>query len=445
MANTYLTRTLGTPTNNKIWTCSAWLKRANSTNNHSHLSTGTDTSNRGVFYFNTDTSADFQYYEASGGSAQLWIQTNQQFRDCNGWYHIVVSVDTTQATASNRWKLYVNGEQVNSFGTATYPSQNYDTFINKASARHDISGRNNHSNSDFYWEGAMSHYHFIDGTAYDATAFGEYDANGVWKIKTSPSVTYGTNGFFILKDGNSVTDQSGNSNNFTVAGGTLTNTEDSPSNVFATMNPLFQSNGYASGNATSLDLSNGNTYAGKATHATYFSTLGVSTGKYYWEVKLEDTNSAIGVMAMRPTGGVTYLYDDATSNLYYPFSNYYYINGTEGSSGSGDFDNTSNKIYSFALDATNNKLWIGRDGTFVGDPVAGTGATWSSLPTGHDWTPVFHTMSASQNNNASFNFGNGYFGTTAVSSAGTNASGIGIFEYDVPTGFTALSTKGLNL
>jgi Neuraminidase (sialidase) len=84
----------------------------------------------------------------------------------------------------------------------------------------------------------MSHIHFIDGTAYDATAFGEYDANGVWKIKTDPSVTYGTNGFFILKDGNSVTDQSGNGNNFTVAGGTLTNTEDNPSNVFATLNPL---------------------------------------------------------------------------------------------------------------------------------------------------------------------------------------------------------------
>ena len=89
--------------------------------------------------------------------------------------------------------------------------------------------------SAYYFDGSMSHIHFIDGTAYDATAFGEYDANGVWKIKTSPSVTYGTNGFFILKDGNSVTDQSGNSNNFTVGGGTLTNTEDNPSNVFATL------------------------------------------------------------------------------------------------------------------------------------------------------------------------------------------------------------------
>ena len=91
----------------------------------------------------------------------------------------------------------------------------------------------------------VSCHTFIDGTAYDATAFGEYDANGVWKIKTSPSVTYGTNGFFILKDGNSVTDQSGNSNNFTVGGGTLTNTEDSPSNVFATLES-FNRNNYGS-------------------------------------------------------------------------------------------------------------------------------------------------------------------------------------------------------
>ena len=90
--------------------------------------------------------------------------------------------------------------------------------------------------SAYYHDGSMSHFTFIDGTAYDATAFGEYDANGVWKIKTSPSVTYGTNGFFILKDGNQCTDQSGNSNNFTVGGGTLTNTEDNPSNVFATLN-----------------------------------------------------------------------------------------------------------------------------------------------------------------------------------------------------------------
>jgi hypothetical protein len=135
--------------------------------------------------------------------------------------------------------MYINGVQETSFSTATYPDQNYDTYVNYSS-RANVIGRRDYY-SDFYFDGSMSHINFIDGTAYDATAFGEYDANGVWKIKTSPSVTYGTNGFFILKDGNSVTDQSDNSNNFTVGGGTLTNTEDNPSNVFATLNPLWRS------------------------------------------------------------------------------------------------------------------------------------------------------------------------------------------------------------
>jgi hypothetical protein len=113
--------------------------------------------------------------------------------------------------------------------------QNTDSIVNSTSTIY--IGERPDDNAHF--DGINESYTFLVMVhAYDATAFGEYDANGVWKINTSPSVTYGTNGFFILKNGNSVTDQSGNSNNFTVAGGTLTNTEDNPSNVFATLNPL---------------------------------------------------------------------------------------------------------------------------------------------------------------------------------------------------------------
>ena len=150
----------------------------------------------------------------------------QQLRDISAWYHLVVAYDSAQGTASNRVKIYLNGNQVTAFNTENYPSQNTNSFVNLQFPTQ--LGRTRPS--DHYFNGSMSHVHFIDGTAYDATAFGEYDANGVWTIKTSPSVTYGTNGFFILKDGNSVTDQSGNGNNFTVGGGTLTNTEDCPSN-----------------------------------------------------------------------------------------------------------------------------------------------------------------------------------------------------------------------
>jgi len=444
MANTQLRRTNGTPTNAYKGTFSAWIKRGSLSNQRTFMNM-VDGNNYCWLAFNA--SHQLEVVGLVSGSTYCDYKTNRLFRDTNAYYHIMVVIDTTEGTATNRMKLYVNGVQETSFATHTFnggQSSNHPLLIASTTNYHTV-GASEANTLNF--DGLMSHVHFCDGTALAPTVFGSTDSTtGEWKINTSPSFTLGNNGYSILKDGNTITDQSANSNDFTVGSGTLTKTEDNPSNVFCTLNPLMQNmSGYFSGNVTSLVFGNGNTYAGKVTHGTYFGTIGVSSGKYYWEVKLEDTNNAFGIMAMKPNGGVSLAYDDATSQLYYPYSDYYYINGSNGSSGSGDFDNTINKIYSFALDATNNKMWIGRDGTFVGDPANGTGATWSSLPTGHDWTPVCHPMATTQNNNTWFNFGNGYFGTTAVSSAGTNASGNGIFEYDVPTGFTALSTKGLNL
>ena len=211
MASTYLTRTLGTPTLATKATCSLWFKRSKPDENGSIIFGNSNgggiflSSNNSMYVYNNDSS---------------FLQTNRLFRDVNAWYHVVYSVDTTQSTASDRVKLYINGVQETSFASSSYPNQNSASLLGTAT-EHNI-GRNN-SGSNFF-NGSMSHVHFIDGTAYDASAFGETDANGVWTIKISPSVTYGNNGFFILKDGNSVTDQSGNGNNFTVAGGTLTNT-----------------------------------------------------------------------------------------------------------------------------------------------------------------------------------------------------------------------------
>ena len=443
---TYLTRTPSSGSHGTTWTISFWFKNTCATESQEQFlyMGGDNTSSNNMWIRLQGTDRNLYIRNRGGGANNTVLITNRKFRDTNAWYHIVYAFDGNNATQGDRVRLYVNGVRETSFSSETYPSQGQGFYIGATGDSMDI-GRRTDGSGYNDMKLLLSHYHIIDGYAYDASYFGETDSTtGEWKIKTSPSVTYGTNGCFILKDGNSVTDQSGNGNNFTVGAGTLTKTEDNPSNVFCTLNPLFNSAGYFSGNTQSLSFSNGNTYAGKVTHGSYFGTLGVSSGKYYWEVKVEDTNTAIGIIAMKPNGGVAYAYDDATVNAYYPYGADIYTNGSS-AGGGGQYDNTSNKIYSFALDATNNKLWIGRDGTFTGDPVAGTGATWSSLPTGHDWTVFCHPMATTQNNNTSFNFGNGYFGTTAVSSAGTNASGNGIFEYDVPTGYTALSTKGLNL
>jgi len=447
MPSTHLTRTVSSGGNRQKWTLSFWIK-------FDRVKTGS----LNIFSSNKVADADYStlyldasrltYYDYDGGTVNR-LRTSRLFRDLNAWYHIVVRYDSTHGTANNRIRFYINGSEATDIIDRLNPSQNYNSFVNANTYKVFFGAQDgdNDGTGDRFG-GSMSHIHLLDGEDRDASYFGETDSTtGEWKIKTSPTgINYGTNGFFILKDGNSVTDQSGQNNNLTVGAGTLTKTEDCPSNNFCTLNPLMQDiSGYASSNSGNLDFQNGNTFGNKITHGAYFGSIGVSSGKFYWEVKMGDTNQLIGIIAMRPTGGNSYLYDDATANGYYGYSDYYYTNGSAGSNGSGDFDNTSNKIYSFALDATNNKLWIGRDGTFVGDPANGTGATWSSLPTGHEWTPVMHSMSTSQNNYAYFNFGNGYFGTTAVSSAGTNASNNGIFEYDVPSGFTALSTKGLNL
>ena len=211
---------------------------------------------------------------------------NRKFRDCNAWYHLVLAVDSTQATNTNRLKLYVNGVQETSFVNSYYPSQNYSYVFGLGTSKMFTIGAqtyNGGSNYSSYFDGLMSHVHFVDGTAYDASAFGSTDSTtGEWQINTSPSVTYGTNGFFILKDGNSVTDQSTNSNNFTVGGGTLTKSEDSPSNVFATMNPLEI--------LTQLLLLNGNNTTSMPYEKRTFniSTLGMPSnkGKFYAEVKM---------------------------------------------------------------------------------------------------------------------------------------------------------------
>ena len=431
MASTYLTRTIGTTGNRKTFTYSTWIKRGNIGSYQPFMGDVTDAGNDyfTVYFENPDK---LQIYSQLGGPTVIHLSTNREFRDTSAWYHIVIATDTTQATASDRVKIYVNGVQETSFSVATYPNQNTDLAINISGETQEVGA--GHTLSSYTFDGSMSHVHFIDGTAYDATAFGEYDANGVWTINTSPSVTYGTNGFFILKDGNSVTDQSPNTNNFTVGGGTLTNTLDCPDNVFATGNALIPSTTLTQGN---LSIS-----AGSSVNRTAFSTIAVSQGKWYFEMKPSASFGMIGITDI--SQAVYSNYPGQVSRGYgYNYNGQKYNNGSSSSFGatfgSGD-------IVGCAVDLDNNKIYFSKNGTWQnsGDPTSGATGTGSAfdLTDGYDYSLAFHAYNGSTTNG---NFGNGYFGTTAVSSAGTNASGIGIFEYDVPTGFTSLSTKGLNL
>ena len=441
MATTYLTWTPSQNGTRTKFTTSFWVKRSGLSSGQSpifssDISDSNDTYS--MMYFVNDVLA----FYSKDNTTTLYFLTNQKFRDVNGWYHIVITFDTTQTTASNRVKFYVNGEQITSFDTATYPPLDADNTWFNRNWEHVI-GRRSYDGAT-YFDGSLSHFNFIDGTAYDASAFGSTDSTtGEWVITTNPSVTYGTNGFFILKDGNSVTDQSGNSNNWTVGGGTLTKTEDNPSNVFATLNPLNQisSVSYTNGNNTFTNSTGtGNRLA--------FPTLDMPSGKFYCEMKVVTLGSNFTHIGLRNIGSYTltnaYVNDPTNEKVSYVNDGRIFTHGGTTSSGNPTF--TSGDIIGMACDMDNGYLYYHKNGTYVnsGSPTSGASGTGGFDIYNHASIDYCFAVSNSGDSSPpviSANFGNGYFGATAVSSAGTNASNNGIFEYDVPTGYTALSTK----
>jgi hypothetical protein len=338
-----------------------------------------------------------------------------------------------------------------------YPSLNFVPAMNNAT-NHAIGG-SVFGGFSASAECIMSHIHFIDGTAYDATAFGETDATtGEWTIKTSPSVTYGNNGFFILKDSGSVTDQSGNSNNFTVGGGTLTDTLDCPDNVFNVLNAVSNPpNGYT--------LSNGNleaTVSGQSFIRQFIAnTIAPTSGKWYWESKLitsgASDRSRLGICSYEENIGTGTTIPQNELSIATGTSRIRFTENGSTTEVDGFYTTPSaNDIFMYALDLDNTKFYFGINGNWWnyntaetgGNPTSGSGYVTNSTNIIKGAMSLLINVqagAAATTFTNQFNFGNGYFGTTAVSSAGTNASGIGIFEYDVPTGYTALSTKGLNL
>ena len=439
--------------NRATWTFSAWIKRSRSTSGNEFIfsSNGerTGTAYYSSIYFANDT---LRYYDYHSGAAQKYLYANRRFRDLNAWYHIVVRVDTTQSTASDRIRFYVNGVQETDFDSSSYPTQNDNSsFVNYAGMDNFVGTQTNNLSGAFL--GSMSHVYLCDGQSYAPTVFGSTDSTtGEWKINTNPSITMGTNGFTILKDGNTVTDQSSNSNDFSIGSGTLTKTEDCPSNVFATLNPLYKNT------TNDFILANGNTdgTCRDNTKSGTYTTLGMPSGKFYCEVKIRELQgtAVVGVTG-RPQGDVHQNKNvgDTSQSAAYRSNGDSEINATTASYGNTW---TTNDIIGIAIDVDNSKLYFSKNGTWQnsGDPTSGSTGTgaltmpvaasaceegayffgYGDISTGGSTAPKF-----------SFNFGNGYFATSAVASAGTNASNIGIFEYDVPAGYTALSTKGLNL
>ena len=430
----YITRTTGSPmTNQKKFTYSAWLKITDLGTYQRPIQNYYDSNNRGYILFcsTSDSAANtFFVYDKEGGTINYQANTSAKFKDTNGWYHIVWRVDSTQATQSDRVRFYVNGE-LQSMSISTNCSQNVNMGFNSAGANLRIGGQESGSET---WKGLMSHVHFCDGYSYAPTEFGETDSTtGEWKIKTNVSVTYGNNGFFVFKDDAAVTDRSGEGNNFTLSG-SITPTQDCPSNVFATLNPLdvhpSASTSFANGATTITTNSSGSR-----------STLGNATGKFYAEAKISANTAWLGV---QDVDSLLTTNDNAT--MLYPAGASMYVNGSNQGTGGYGSAWSANDIMMIAmdLDATQKKVYFGKNGGLWNGSDYSANAPTTGENLSNNTTYVYRSDSGSGTQTAYWNFGTGYFGTTAISSEGTNASGIGKFEYDVPSGYTALSTKGLN-
>ena len=440
--STYLSRT-GTSGNQRTFTFAGWFKIQPGVQNFCWTAGVYSSTIMSQIYFESDGTFVINHFNAT--PTQLYnLVTDRLFRDPAAWYHVVVAMDTTQSVAADRTKIYINGVQETSFSTETYPVQDYDTAFNSTLTQ--SIGRRDGSTT--YFDGVMAHLHAADGLAYAPTVFGEVDStSGIWIAKSGPSVTYGTNGgFYKFASGALGTDSSGEGNTMTVTG-TMTTTKDTPDNNFCTMNPL---NNYLF-NGT---YSNGNNTVATDVKCWNSTTLGMSTGKWYWETKIVSSTSGsdwtVGFAGKTATGASD---DGGSTNGTDVF--HFRATGAVWNNGSTSLTTTSytsGDIISIALDLTNNKWYVGKNGTWLnsGDPTSGatgTGAvgttTASGSTTAGAYFPSVSYLDAAQSGTFSTNFGNGYFGTTIVSSSESDDAGIGSFEYDVPAGYYALCTNNL--
>jgi len=272
----YLSKLWGSAGNQQTFTYSFWIKRANIGSRMDFISFQQDV----PIIFNSDTIRVFLF-----GADRLI--TSAQFRDVSAWYHIVLTVDSTDATSGDRIKLYVNGERQTDFSTESYPSLNANANIYTGGLNQYIGRLYGGSN---YFDGYVADMYYLDGIAADASSFGETKA-GIW-VPIDYTGSYGTNGFKLaFQDSASLGDDtSGNGHDFTANNLAATDQmPDSPTDNRITFNGLSKDLRY------STALTDGNKTINFTSGSTGFSccpsTIFRSQGQAYCEFELDTAYS----------------------------------------------------------------------------------------------------------------------------------------------------------
>ena len=450
-----LSKSLGAPSDADKFTWSFWIKRGNTdTGDDNYRSVIRCHSSATVYtsctFENNDVLSFGNRQGAGAGGHKGRLITNRVFRDVAAWYHIVCVWDSGNATAGDRMKLYVNGVEETSFSTDTNPTSDEDSG-NLDGNTIDIGVHE----SSYWWDGYIAEVFFCDGQAYGPTDFGEFDSDSptIWKPKdASGDLTFGNNGFYLdFKD-------SANLGNDANGGTDLTETNiaavdqatDTPTNNFCTLNSL---DNYWF--ASTFSEGNCKTVTGSSAYCWHTTTMGLTAGKWYWEVKHPTAQAT----ASSFDGIVTYPPTSKTVVLGVTNSSDYSLNGNDGKTHNGSGTGATyaaavatNGIVGVALDLDNNKIYYSHNGAW-GD---GSGS-WDSTTFDAAVGDVSITAAASSNSGvyfpavgdyasgaaATFEMNFGGCPAFTISSAVADENGYGAFEYAPPSGFLAICTKNL--
>ena len=439
-ATDYLTRTFSAG-NRRTFTISYWVKRGNLNPANSFQQViGQQASDYFRVGFGSNEQGNiFRMY----GRGNFEFRTKMFARDVAAWYHVCLAIDTTQGTAANRAKLYINGVQETEFYTENYPDQNTELDYNLASAH--VIGRSGTSGNDAF-NGYLAEFVSIDGSALGPTSFGEFDSSsGIWKPKKVSGLTFGTNGFYLdfADSGDLGDDESGNGNDFTETGIDASNqATDTCTNNFAVLNGNANRD-----DAKAIILTQGNLLQvcpASADWTSLTSTIGVNKGKWWVEYKY----ITLGGSALTGIINETALHRGTSADGYGihtapGFTNQYHGLGYQNAaylyvgSGASPFRSSYGASYA-AGDFINTALNLD-DGEVTFYKNGSTQGTTSFTVGTEFW--FFAGGPATENDSVGVNFGG--CPPYSISSGNTDENGRGNFEHAPPSGFLALCTKNL--
>jgi hypothetical protein len=431
-------------TSSRKMTVSFWCKRGNLgiTGRVFSADTSGSNNNRDSLFFNSDD--NLWLYIDNGQASNL--KTTRVFRDPSAWYHIVLAIDTTQSTNTDRVKIYINGVQETSFQTGgdgiVYPDQNYDVLGYGQNGREATIGADtDNGNSDNEWDGYLAEFVFIDGLQLTPTSFGEFDEDSptIWKPKDVSGLTFGTNGFYLdFEDSANLGNDANGGTDFTETNLAATDqSTDTCTLNYSTFNPLDNTYGQGTFSEGNLKI-----VTSSSLYCTNTSTFNLTKGKWHFEVKVGDSNgkNCIGIAgATTPhvSGDSTLAFGDSSNEYSYTASGELRHSGS--STGSWGSSFTNGDIIGCAFDLDNNELFFYKNGTIQNSGTAFSITDPTSTLSGGYFVGA-GDFASDNTSTMEYNFGSPSY---SISSGNTDANGYGNFEYPVKSGHYAINSANL--